>query len=598
MIDSRIEQLRGFMSQYGLDAYIVTSYDEHSSEFTSDRDKRLQYMTGFSGAEGALLVTADEALLWVRSVYFASAVEELKDFAVTVLDLEAPHSPEIGEYINSRLPFRGTLGLYDITIPQARWEELTRRIAAKHIAVRTELDLVDMVWKTRPAPLNAPAFLLNDRYSGMNALGKLTKVRREMVACGAQAHILSTLDDIAWLFNIRGGDVSYLPMVLCYAVVELDGAYLFMEESKLGAAAKAKLAAMDISILPYENIYEFIKKYTFDDHVLLSTEKTNLRLYSAISARCLIIDRVNPEIKLRSVKNTVQIENIRNAGIKDGVALVKLMLWLKKNVGRVTITELSASEYLTNLRKELMDCLYPSSYPTSAYGVHSAMIRYNATKQTDIELKREGLYLIHSGGQYFEGTTEVARTLALGELNPEQKKNYTLALRGLISFAYAIFPFGCSGRELDVLTRTPLWSDSKDYEHDSGHGIGYFSTTHEPPRIRWCANIGAQHELDGAPLEPGMVLTVQPGVYVQGQYGIRLENMLLCKEHETNGFGRFLQFEMLTLAPFDLDAIDPYYLSKEDISRLNTYHRMVYAKLAPYLTSEEKKWLNENTRAI
>ncbi len=594
MIPQRLEKLRGLMAQRGIDAYIVPTSDFHESEYVGDYFKARKYMSGFTGSAGTLVVTAKEACLWTDGRYFIQAANQLKDTTVTLMKMGEEGTPAIEDYLYNVVPAKGKLGFDGRVMTAALGRALIERLADKKAVLSTGEDLVGMIWEDRPALSAEPAFLLDEKYTGKSTLQKLTDLRNQMKENGCTVHIITTLDDIAWLFNIRGNDVECNPVVLSYAVIGLDQAHFFVNPACLNDEIREKLSADGVEIHGYDEMISFVKNLSADDVVLLDPQKVNYEIASSICGKK--VEKANPTQLSKAIKNPVELENIRRAHIKDGVAFTKFMYWLKTNVGKIPMTEISASDYLLARRAEQEGFIEPSFGTISAYKANAAMMHYSATEESNAVLKPEGMLLVDSGGQYYEGTTDITRTMVLGPITEEQKLHFTTVLRSNLNLANAQFLHGCIGINLDILARGPIWDLHLDYKCGTGHGIGYLLNVHEAPNgFRW--KIVAERR-DSAVFEEGMVTTDEPGIYIEGSHGIRTENELICRKGIKNGDGQFMYFEPVTYAPIDLDGVDPKYMTEKERQTLNDYHAMVYGKLFDYLTDEEREWLKEYTRAI
>ena len=589
-----IEMLRKYMREAKIDAWLVTSADYHDSEYPGDYFKLRSYLSGFTGSAGTLAVTLEEAGLWTDGRYFVQAGRQLQGSGITLYKSGQKGVPEIWEFLKERLPENGVLGFDGRTAGQSYYLELKEKLADKKIHFSLLEDLGGKVWTDRPALSCEKIWILDaEKYSGMTTGKKLEKVRSCMREAGATVHILTSLDDIAWLYNIRGGDVSCNPVALSYAAVTMEEAVLFIQEKAVDPQVKEILENQGVSIRPYEAIYDYTGAIDPAETVMLDGKRVNCAIYARLPENIRIVDQGNPETLLKAVKNPVEQANIVKAHIKDGVAVTKFIYWLKKNIGHMPITEMSAAAYLNKKRSEQEGFLDLSFETISAYGSNAAMCHYSATEETDTELKPEGFYLVDSGGQYMEGTTDITRTIVLGPLTEKQRLHYTLVLKGMIALASARFAYGCTGANLDVLTRGPLWKYGLDYNHGTGHGVGYLLNVHEGPnRIHWNGKTGF------AVIEPGMLTSDEPGMYLEGEYGIRTENLILCKEAVENEYGRFLEFETVTLAPIDQEAIELSLMMPEEIEWLNQYHEKVWETLSPLLDPEEADWLKEACRRI
>ncbi|AUN14156.1 aminopeptidase P family protein [Paraclostridium sordellii] len=596
MIKERLAKLREYMSEKNIDAYIIPSSDNHQSEYVGDHFKCREFISGFTGSAGTVVVTMEEAGLWTDGRYFIQAEKELEGSTIKLFKMGEEGVPTTEEYLYESLKEGKTLGFDGRVICAKEGINLEKKLAKKNIKIVYDYDLVGMIWNDRPDLSTAKAFLLDVKYAGETFSSKLNRVRESMKEKNANVHVITTLDDIAWLFNIRGGDVKFNPVVLSYALITLDKVYLFLDKSKLNEEILNELSKENVEIKPYNDIYEFIKTLDKNDKILLDSTKINYAILNNIPSEVEKVDEFNPTMFMKAQKNPIELENIRNSHIKDGVAFTKFMYWLKNNVGKIEISELSASKKLEDLRREQEGFIEPSFGTIAGYRDHAAMMHYSATKESDAKLEASDLFLIDSGGQYFDGTTDITRTIALGKINDELKKHFTAVARGMINLSMAKFLYGVRGYNLDILARRPMWNMGIDYKCGTGHGIGFLLNVHEAPNgFRWRI---IPDRFDSAVLEEGMVTTNEPGIYVEGSHGIRTENELVVRKAEKNEYGQFMEFEVVTLAPIDLDAIDPEEMNKEEKAYLNWYHELVYNKVSPFLTEDEKAWLKEYTKAI
>ena len=596
MIKERLAKLREYMSEKNIDAYIIPSSDNHQSEYVGDHFKCREFISGFTGSAGTVVVTMEEAGLWTDGRYFIQAEKELEGSTIKLFKMGEEGVPTTEEYLYESLKEGKTLGFDGRVICAKEGINLEKKLAKKNIKIVYDYDLVGMIWNDRPDLSTAKAFLLDVKYAGETFSSKLNRVRESMKEKNANVHVITTLDDIAWLFNIRGGDVKFNPVVLSYALITLDKVYLFLDKSKLNEEILNELSKENVEIKPYNDIYEFIKTLDKNDKILLDSTKINYAILNNIPSEVEKVDEFNPTMFMKAQKNPIELENIRNSHVKDGVAFTKFMYWLKNNVGKIEISELSASKKLEDLRREQEGFIEPSFGTIAGYRDHAAMMHYSATKESDAKLEASDLFLIDSGGQYFDGTTDITRTIALGKINDELKKHFTAVARGMINLSMAKFLYGVRGYNLDMLARRPMWNMGIDYKCGTGHGIGFLLNVHEAPNgFRWRI---IPDRFDSAVLEEGMVTTNEPGIYVEGSHGIRTENELVVRKAEKNEYGQFMEFEVVTLAPIDLDAIDPEEMNKEEKAYLNWYHELVYNKVSPFLTEDEKAWLKEYTKAI
>ena len=596
MIKERLAKLREYMSEKNIDAYIIPSSDNHQSEYVGDHFKCREFISGFTGSAGTVVVTMEEAGLWTDGRYFIQAEKELEGSTIKLFKMGEEGVPTTEEYLYESLKEGKTLGFDGRVICAKEGINLEKKLAKKNIKIVYDYDLVGMIWNDRPDLSTAKAFSLDVKYAGETFSSKLNRVRESMKEKNANVHVITTLDDIAWLFNIRGGDVKFNPVVLSYALITLDKVYLFLDKSKLNEEILNELSKENVEIKPYNDIYEFIKTLDKNDKILLDSTKINYAILNNIPSEVEKVDEFNPTMFMKAQKNPIELENIRNSHVKDGVAFTKFMYWLKNNVGKIEISELSASKKLEDLRREQEGFIEPSFGTIAGYRDHAAMMHYSATKESDAKLEASDLFLIDSGGQYFDGTTDITRTIALGKINDELKKHFTAVARGMINLSMAKFLYGVRGYNLDILARRPMWNMGIDYKCGTGHGIGFLLNVHEAPNgFRWRI---IPDRFDSAVLEEGMVTTNEPGIYVEGSHGIRTENELVVRKAEKNEYGQFMEFEVVTLAPIDLDAIDPEEMNKEEKAYLNWYHELVYNKVSPFLTEDEKAWLKEYTKAI
>lgn len=606
-IQKRLGQLRELMKERGIDAYMIPTADFHESEYVGEHFKCRSFMTGFTGSAGTALVTEKDARLWVDGRYYVQAAEQLKDSTIVMMKMGQEGVPSLRDYLEECIPENGCLGFDGRVVNAAEGMELEEMLEEKHAGISCGEDLVGMIWEERPALSAEPVWALAEQYAGKCASDKIAEVRTAMKRARATVHILTSLDDIAWLLNIRGGDVAYNPVVLSYAVITMEQIYLYINEDTLKGSAypyldhdqdmtvRAYLENLGVSILPYDDLYAMVGQFK-NERVLLERGKVNYAICRLLDSSNKLVDRMNPTASMKAVKNPVEIENEKRAHIKDGVAMTKFICWIKENIGKIPMDEISVSDYLEQLRREQEGCLGLSFATISAYGAHAAMCHYSATPESNIPLEPKGLYLIDSGGQYYEGTTDITRTMALGSVTKEEKEHFTLVLMSMLRLGNVKFLHGCRGLSIDYVAREPLWRRGLNFEHGTGHGVSYLSSVHERPNgIRFKM---VPERQDNAVLEAGMITSDEPGVYIEGSHGIRTENLVLCVEDEKNEYGQFLRFEFLTYAPIDLDVVDLTLMTAEDIELLNAYHSQVYEKISPYLNDHEREWLAQATRAI
>ncbi|MCI8327343.1 MAG: aminopeptidase P family protein [Lachnospiraceae bacterium] len=595
MIQERLKALRTLMRERGIDIYIIPTSDFHQSEYVGEYFKARKYMTGFTGSAGTAVVTMEEAGLWTDGRYFIQAEAQLKGSGIKLFKMGEEGVPKVEAYVESVLKEGGRIG-FDGRVLDAKNGECYAEIAEKKAAhLYTKEDLVGMIWKERPQLPAHKVWIVEKAYAGKTIEEKIKEVREKMKEEGAEVHILSSLYDIAWLLNLRGGDINHVPVFLSFLSVEKERAILFVNEKILDADVLTHLREGGISIQHYEGIYEYAKSL-LEVKVLLSQAETNYQIVDHVKMHAEIVDRPNPSEFLKAVKNETELKNTRIAHLKDAVAVTKFMYWLKTNIGKAEITEISASDYLEKLRREQEHFLDLSFDTISAYGPNAAMMHYSATEESNARLKPEGFLLVDSGGHYLEGTTDITRTFALGKLTKEEKLHFTAVCRSNLNLANAKFLYGCCGINLDILARGPLWALGIDYRCGTGHGVGHILNVHEGPNgFRWRI---VPERNDSGKLEAGMITTDEPGVYIEGKYGIRTENELITVKDEKNEYGQFMKFENITYVPIDLDAILPEEMTARERKELNDYHKMVYEKISPYLTREEQEWLKYYTRPI
>ncbi len=596
MIPERLKKLREEMAQRGIDIYVVPTSDFHDSEYVGEHFKARKFITGFTGSAGTAVITMTEAGLWTDGRYFVQAEHQLEGSTVTLYRMGEEGVPTVDEFLAEKLPENGCLG-FDGRVIGGTWGRRMEKLAEKkNGTIHCNEDLIDIIWEDRPALSKEPAFILEEKYAGKSTAEKLAAVREAMEKEGADYHILTSLYDIAWLLNVRGGDIECVPVVLSYLVLTEKECIWFLQEEIVDEKLRAYLNENHITTRAYDAIYEYVLDIPANAKVLLSAGQVNYRIVSSLNEDITIIDKPNPTLLMKAVKNPTEVDNTRAAHVKDGVAVTKFMYWLKNNIGKTKITEISASDYLENLRKEQENFLGISFNTISAYGANAAMMHYSATPESDTELKPEGFLLVDSGGHYYEGTTDITRTFALGPITDEMRTHFTAVCRSNMNLAHAKFLYGCTGLNLDILARGPLWEMGIDYKCGTGHGVGYLLNVHEGPNgFRW--RVVAERN-DSGVLQEGMITTDEPGVYLEGKYGIRTENELVCHKSCKNEYGQFMEFENITYAPIDLDAIDPEQMTKREREYLNEYHAMVYKTLSPYMTEEENEWLKRYTRAI
>ncbi len=593
----KLNALRALMAREGMDAYIVPTSDFHESEYVGDYFKARAYLTGFKGSAGIAVATMDGAGLWTDGRYFIAAAAQLEGSGFDLMKMAEPGVPTIDEYLLDKLPEGGKLGCDGRVMNTAMVGRLQKKLEEKNITFAIDKDLVGEIWGAdRPALSCEPAFRLKLNEAGVSAQEKVAGLREDMEKEGANVMLLPALDDVAWLLNIRGNDIAHCPYLLAFAAVTTEKVVLFAQDAALSDEVKASLAEDGVEVQPYESIYAYIAGLPEDSVVWLDGNKLNYAAYAGVPKACKLVEKPSPVTLKKAIKNATEVENTKNAHIKDGVAYTKFLYWLKANVGKMEMDEIVAQDYLAERRAEQEGFLELSFGTICAYNANAAMMHYGAQPGKAAKLNAQGFLLVDSGGTYFDGTTDITRTIALGDIPEEWKVHYTATLRGMIGLSKAHFLYGCRGVNLDILARGPLWEMGIDYKCGTGHGVAHIGGVHEPPNgFRWRI---VPERNDSCVLEEGMITTNEPGVYVEGSHGIRIENELLCVKGEANEYGQFMHFDVITFAPIDLAPVKVEMLTAAEKEYLNNYHAQVFEKLSPYLTAEEAAWLKEETRAI
>ena len=590
----RVEKLRALMKEHGFDAYVIPTADFHQSEYVGEHFKARAYITGFTGSYGTAAIAAEDAGLWTDGRYFTQANTELEGSGVHLMKMFVDDTPSTTEWLAETIPSGGTVAFDGRVLSMGEGQEYEEVLGAKGINIEYMTDLVSDIWEDRPPLSDKPCFYLEEKWTGESTASKLARVRAKMAEYGATAHIIASLDDVCWLLNFRGDDIDFFPLVLSYATVWNDHVDLYVDDSKLNDEIRAHFKEDNVIVHPYNDIYEDVKKIGEDETVLIDPMKMNYALYKSLP--CKVVEGQNPTILMKAMKNPVEIANIRKAELKDSVALTKFIYWVKNNYDKQEITELSASDKLTSLRMEQEGYIRDSFEPLQAFGEHAAMMHYSPSPETDVVLKEGEMLLSDTGGGYFEGSTDITRTTVLGHIEPQMKKYYTAVFRAMQHLSAANFLYGNHGWSLDVLCRQPVWDLNKDFQCGTGHGFGYLGSIHEPPTgFRWyiVPSKNEHHQF-----EEGMCVTIEPGIYEEGDFGIRIENNVVTVKGEKNKYGQFMHFETMTFVPIDLDAIDPAELTRSEREWLNDYHRQCYEKLSPFMTEEENEWLKVYTREI
>ncbi|SMO53888.1 aminopeptidase P family protein [Solitalea koreensis] len=587
----KIAAIRSQMSKQGVDAYIIPSSDPHLSEYLPAYYKSIAWVSGFSGSAGTLVITNDFAGLWTDARYFVQAEEQLKNSGFELMKLKVQNTPEFIEWLQETLK-PGAKVAVDGNITQLDLVRfLQSGLRTANIELVTEADYISSIWTDRPALSKESAFLLSKEMCGESTAEKLQRVAVVMKKKGANTHVLSTLDDIAWAFNLRGSDVTFNPVVLSYGLITDDGkAKLYIDQSKLSPMQVEELSAQGVEVKGYNAIKADLAALPENSVLLIDPKRTCFALYKAVPSSVKVVEELNPSTQFKALKNPTEIAATRKAMVKDGVALVRFFNWLETALNTETITELAVVDKLHAFRAEQKNLIGDSFDTIAAYNAHAALPHYKPTNESNVELKKQGIFLLDSGGQYLDGTTDITRVIPLGQPTDQQKIDYTLVLQGMIDLSMTRFPEGTKGYQLDAIARKNLWEHGFNYGHGTGHGVGFFLNVHEGPQV--INGVGA----NTTPLQAGMITSNEPGIYRLGHYGIRIENLVLCVEDKDYGFGKFMKFETLTLCPIDCRLIKADMLTDAQEAWLNQYHLEVYKQLSPYLEGSDLAWLKKHTQ--
>ena len=587
----KLSAIRNQMTADGISAYIIPSSDPHISEYLPDRYKCIAFASGFTGSAGTLVITHNEAALWTDSRYFVQAEEQLKGSGYSLMKLQAQGMPEYIDWL-SRLLEKGSTIAFDGNLVSLQLAEVIYgQLTARGIWIVSDRDYLDPIWENRPELPGADAYLLDESITGQPAIEKISAVRRFLSDQGAQYHFISSLDDIAWLFNIRGSDVKCNPVVLAFALIGPNEVSLFIEPKKLTGEATETLSQAGVRVEPYGQAAAALASLPIESSLLIDSKRTCFAFTKVLPENTFLIKTTNPTTTLKAVKNRVEQQNTRRTMVKDGVAITRFFMWLEENLPAGNITEISAGNRLREFRAEQEGFIGESFDTIAGYKEHGALPHYKATPDSNVTLKEEGLFLLDSGGQYWGGTTDITRVISLGALTEEEKADYTLVLRGMIDGSTARFPKGTRGYQIDAITRKPLWDHRLNYGHGTGHGVGFFLNVHEGPHVFNPSNLPVEIEL-------GMITSVEPGLYRSGKHGVRIENLVLTVEDESTEFGDFYTFETLTIAAIDTAPVNKELLEERHVKWLNEYNQMVFEKLSPHLNQQEIIWLAEKTKSI
>ena len=586
----RLAKIRTAMGSQGIDAYIIPSSDPHISEYLPERYKCIAWVSGFTGSAGTLVITQDFAGLWTDARYFVQANEQLEGSGIELVKLKTQGAAEYADWLGEKLT-EGALVAFDGNLASLLVAQTVKNtLKPLQINVNGHVDLLTAIWENRPALPQVKAYLLDVVTTGQSTESKLVAVRQILAKSRTEGHFISSLDDVAWLLNIRGQDVPCNPVVLSFVYVSQGKAILFIADGKLTAEDIVTLNNQGVEIADYNEAFEFVKNIKVNS-ILIDPKRTCFAVYDSIPSAVNIVEKINPSTSLKAIKNEVEVDHIRQTMVNDGVAMTKFFKWLEESVGQEELSEISIAEKLRGFRAEQEGFVDVSFNTIAGYLDHGALPHYSANETSNYTLKAEGLLLVDSGGQYKTGTTDITRVVSLGNITQEEKDDYTIVLKGTIEGSQAIFPVGSKGYQIDAITRRPMWATLRNYGHGTGHGIGFFLNVHEGP-----------HVFNPTPtdiaIEEGMITSIEPGLYREGKHGIRIENLILAKKYDNSIFGDFMNFETLTICYIDTDLVNKDLLAQEHIDWLNHYNQFVFDKLAPHLTTAEASWLANKTKAI
>lgn len=594
-VNSRIEALRLEMKKASADWYFATSDDYHGSEYVADFFKVREHYTGFTGENAFLIVGKEAAYMWTDGRFFIQAENELKGSGVCLMKMGEPGVPTLKGFIKDCVKEDEIFFFDGRMVTTSLGKEIEKIISSNGGKLVCDRDIAGDIWENRPKLPTSKIYSLSEDIVGESVSDKLLKLRKTMEGENAKYHFLGSLDDIAWITNLRGADIECNPVFLAYMFISDTDAFIFMQEEEISNEISEYLKKQGFEIKKYNEILSFLSQFEYKGSVLLDESSVNFACFKELSAKTKVINIMNPSKKLKACKNSVEISHLKNAYLKDSVCVTKFAYWLKNEVKKRKITEIDASDYLDSLRRKVPGFL-DLSFPTiSGYAENGAIVHYSATKESNATLRPEGMLLVDSGGQYLKGTTDVTRTISLGPVSEKMRLHYTKTAVGMLSLASARFLHGCTGRNLDILSRKPLWDLGIDFKHGTGHGVGYILNVHEGPQnIRWKYVDG----MSEYPLEPGMITSDEPGVYIEGEYGIRIENIILCVNDKENEYGKFLKFEHLTFVPLDRDLLCKEFLTENEIQMVDDYQRAVFEKMSPFLDALEYEWLKNETRPL
>ena len=591
LIRNRIGDLRLKMQEEGLDAYIIFGTDPHLSEYLPEHGQTRSFISGFTGSAGMVIVSLDQAALWTDSRYFLQAEEQLSGTNIELVKMRTPGHPEPAQWLKMNLRKGAIAGTDEWCISMNQFGAMQTSLAEAGIILKETGDLLDVLWNDRPTLPDSPVYEHELKYACTDRKEKIGFICDELKKSGADLQIITALDDLAWTFNLRGSDVECNPVFMAYASVSAEETILFIDEKKLPAALKSKLESEGIQIREYSGLIEYLQHLRPAAKIWMDADRTNQAIRKHIPPHCKIVKGLSIPCRLKAIKTEGEINHIREAMRKDGVALVEFLHWIENNLGKIPVTEYTVAEKLTEFRSKQSGFKGISFFPIVGYKEHGAIVHFHVSEDNALPIEKDGFLLFDSGGQYLDGTTDTTRTIALAELTEQQKMDFTLVLKGMISLSRAKFPANTRGYHLDILARKDLWQRGLNYGHGTGHGVGYFLNVHEGP-------MSIRAEFNDRAIEAGMVLSDEPALYRLGEYGLRTENMLVCVKDESTEYGDFMRFDTLTLCPIDRKAIEKSLLNRDEIEWLNNYHQRVYNELSPRINDELKAFLKEQTKEL
>ena len=591
LIKERIVALRAKMKIAQINAYIIYGTDPHLSEYLPSHCQTRPFISGFTGSAGLVIITSEKAALWTDSRYFLQAEEQIQGTGIELVKMRTPGHPEPADWLAQNLKTGYAVGTDESCISAGQYRSLLQKLNQSGIILKESGDLLNEIWTDRPALPDSIIYEHELIYACTDRKTKIATICTELEKLGADLQIITALDDLAWTFNLRGSDVEFNPVFMAYAAISKAETLLFVEDKKLPSELKSKLKAEGIKIRAYHELTEFLSDLPVSTQILLDPDRTNQAIRKNIPNACPIIEKLSIPCQLKAIKSDDEISNIRQAMRKDGVAMIEFLYWLKNNLGKIPVTEYTIAEKLIGFREKQPDFKGISFFPIVGYKEHGAIVHFHVSEENALPIEKDGFLLFDSGGQYLDGTTDITRTIALSELTNQQKTDFTVVLKGMISLTLAKFPANTRGYHLDILARKDMWQHGLNYGHGTGHGVGYFLNVHEGP-------MAIRQEFNDRVIEAGMVLSNEPALYRLGEYGLRTENMMVCVKGETTEFGDFLKFDTLTLCPIDINSIDKNLLNPEEINWLNNYHQQVFEELSPLLDEERKSFLKDLTEPI